>query len=169
MTHVLLAFGSNSGDREKTIADAWEMLSHTQGITVLQLSLFYETEPVGGPEAQGMYINAAGTIGTALLPLPLLTELHKIETAFGRIRRERWGTRTLDIDILLYGDTILNTPELTIPHPEMLNRRFVLQPANDIAADWIHPVSELTIGKWLAKIKSGTSCITVQRITPIVF
>ncbi|GHT16127.1 hypothetical protein FACS1894170_13580 [Planctomycetales bacterium] len=150
MTLVLLSFGSNLGDREKTLAGAWDMLGHTPDITALQLSPFYETEPVGGPESQGMYINAAGTIATTLLPLPLLTELHKIETAFGRIRRERWGARTLDIDILLYGNMVLNTPELTLPHPEMLHRRFVLQPANDIAADWIHPGAGLTIGELTA-------------------
>jgi len=145
MFHVLLSFGSNLGDRRKTLNDAWHVLSQTANIEAVRLSPFYETEPIGGPEGQPMYLNAAGMIQTTLPPLELLPILQKIEADFGRVRTERWGTRTLDIDILLYGDRIIELPMLTIPHPEMLHRQFVLAPANDIAGDWIHPLTEKTL------------------------
>jgi 2-amino-4-hydroxy-6-hydroxymethyldihydropteridine diphosphokinase len=143
---VLLSFGSNLGSRKKNVTDAWKALAQQPAITALRLSPFYETEPVGGPPGQGLYINAAGIIRTALAALDLLETLHQIEASFGRVRTERWAARTLDIDILLYEDAVIDMPELTIPHPEMLRRRFVLQPANDIAADWIHPLAGLSIG-----------------------
>lgn len=142
---VLLSFGSNLGNRHKTIDDAWHALSQTANIQVVRLSPFYETEPVGGPADQPMYINAAGIIQTTLPPMELLQILQRIETDFGRIRAEHWGARTLDIDILLYGDRIIESPTLTIPHPEILHRQFVLTPANDIAADWVHPLTKTTL------------------------
>jgi len=126
---------------------AWHVLGQTDTMETIRLSPFYETEPVGGPAGQPKYINAAGIIHTTLPPLELLTVLQKIEADFGRIRTEHWGARTLDIDILLYENHIVELPELTIPHIEMLHRQFVLQPANDIAADWVHPLTQQTIGE----------------------
>jgi len=145
MFSVLLAFGSNLGHRHETLCASWQALSQTSGILTVRLSPFYETEPLGGPPEQPKYINAAGIIQTTLPPLKLLDTLQKIETDFGRVRTEHWGTRTLDIDILLYEDEVIELPTLTIPHKEMLHRQFVLVPANDIAGDWIHPLSEKTI------------------------
>jgi len=116
-------------------------------IETIRLSHFYETEPVGGPAEQPKYINAAGIIQTTLPPMELLETLQKIETDFGRIRTERWGARTLDIDILLYENRIVELPTLTIPHIEMLHRQFVLEPAQDIAADWVHPLTQKTLGE----------------------
>jgi 2-amino-4-hydroxy-6-hydroxymethyldihydropteridine diphosphokinase len=147
MFPVLLSFGSNLGDRHKTLDTAWYMLGQTEGITTVCLSPLYETEPVGGPAGQPKYINAAGIIHTTIPPEELLKILQKIEADCGRIRAERWGARTLDIDILLYKNRIINSPLLTIPHVEMLHRQFVLVPANDIAADWIHPLTNKTIGE----------------------
>ena len=145
MFSVLLSFGSNLGDRQKTINDAWHVLGQTKHIQTVRLSSFYDSEPIGGPVGQPMYINAAGIIRTTLFPLELLETLQNIEINFGRIRTERWGARTLDIDILLYEDKIVELPMLTIPHAEMLNRQFVLVPANEIAADWNHPLTQKTI------------------------
>ena len=145
MFPVLLSFGSNLGDRHKTLNGAWNVLGQTENIEIIRLSPFYETEPVGGPAEQPKYINAAGIIQTTLLPLELLEILQKIEVDFGRIRTERWGARTLDIDILLYENRIIELPMLTIPHAEMLHRQFVLEPAKDIAADWVHPLTQKTI------------------------
>jgi len=145
MFSVLLSFGSNLGDRHKTVNDAWHVLGQTEHIQTVRLSSFYEFEPVGGPVGQPMYINAAGIIHTTLSPLGLLETLQNIESNFGRIRTERWGARTLDIDILLYEDRIVELPTLTIPHAEMLHRQFVLVPANEIAADWIHPLTQKTL------------------------
>ena len=147
MPSVLLSFGSNLGDRHQTLIGAWHVLGRTNTIETIRLSPFYETEPVGGPAGQPKYINAAGIIHTTLPPLELLTLLHTIEADFGRIRTERFGARTLDIDILLYDNCIIELPTLTIPHSEMLYRQFVLEPANDIAADWVHPQTKQTIGE----------------------
>jgi len=127
--------------------DAWHTLEQTEHIETVCLSPFYETEPVGGPVGQPKYINAVGIIQTPLPPEELLTIFLKIESDFGRIRAEHWGARTLDIDILLYEDRIIESNMLTIPHAEMLHRRFVLEPAKDIAADWIHPLTMKTIGE----------------------
>ena len=155
MFSVLLSFGSNLGDRHKTLNDAWHVLEHTENIRTVRLSPFYETEPVGGPVEQPRYINAAGIIRTSMPPMELLHVLQKIECGFGRIRAERWGARTLDIDILLYEDRIVDLPMLTIPHVEMLRRRFVLIPVQDIAADWIHPLTKKALREhWHEQRKS---------------
>jgi 2-amino-4-hydroxy-6-hydroxymethyldihydropteridine diphosphokinase len=126
---------------------AWHALGQVETIEAVRLSPFYETEPVGGPAGQPKYINAAGIIQTSLPPMELLEILQKIERDFGRVRTEHWGARTLDIDILLYEDRIVELPTLIIPHAEMLHRQFVLEPAKDIAADWIHPLTKKTIQK----------------------
>ena len=154
MFPVLLSFGSNLGERHKTLDGAWHVLSQTANIKTVRLSCFYETDPVGGPAGQPMYLNAAGIIQTSVSPMELLEILQNIETGFGRIRSERWGARTLDIDLLLYDNRVVRLPMLTIPHPEMLRRQFVLEPANEIAADWIHPLTNKTIREhWKERIK----------------
>ena len=153
MFSVLLSLGSNLGNRHETLRGAWCMLGQTDSIETIRLSSFYETEPVGGPEGQPKYINAAGIICTSLPPKELLEVLHQIENVFGRVRAERWGARTLDIDILLYEGQVVRLPMLTIPHVEMLRRQFVLEPAHEIAADWIHPLTGKTVGE---HFKSGT-------------
>ena len=147
MFSVLLSLGSNLGDRHGTLDGAWHALGQTENIKTIRLSSYYETEPVGGPAGQPKYINAAGLIQTSLPPIELLHALQKIETGFGRVRTVRWGSRTLDIDILLYENQVIELPALTIPHVEMLRRQFVLVPAADIAADWIHPLTKKTIGE----------------------
>ena len=162
---VLLAFGSNLGDRRKTLTDAWSVLGQTENIITVRLSPFYETEPVGGPSGQPMYINAAGIIQTSMPPEELLKTLQGIENDFGRIRTQRWESRTLDIDILLYEDQIVELPMLTIPHVEMLHRQFVLTPAQDIAADWIHPLTKKTLREhWqmiISPIKNSREAATI--------
>jgi 2-amino-4-hydroxy-6-hydroxymethyldihydropteridine diphosphokinase len=152
MFPVLLSLGSNLGNRYKTLDSAWHTLGQMEGMETVRLSPFYETEPVGGPTGQPKYINAAGIIQTTLPPEELLTVIHQIEADFGRIRAERWGARTLDIDILLYDNRIVESPTLTIPHIEMLHRQFVLVPAGDIAADWVHPLTKRTIGEHLSEL-----------------
>lgn len=147
MYPVLLSFGSNLDNRHKMIESAWCVLGQTEGIERVRLSPFYETDPIGGPPGQPKYINAAGIIQTAIPPEELLITLQKIEADFGRVRTERWGARTLDIDILLYADRIIESSSLTIPHIEMLYRQFVLMPANDIAADWVHPLTKQSLGE----------------------
>ncbi|MDR1962515.1 MAG: 2-amino-4-hydroxy-6-hydroxymethyldihydropteridine diphosphokinase [Planctomycetaceae bacterium] len=145
MTEVLLGLGSNLGNRQETLEQAWKEIGGLPETQTLRLSRFYQTEPVGGPPGQPEFLNAVGVIETRLPAQILLEQLQEIELRLGRVRKEHWGARTLDIDILLYGNQIIATPTLTVPHPEMLLRRFVLEPAQEVAAGSVHPETGLTL------------------------
>jgi 2-amino-4-hydroxy-6-hydroxymethyldihydropteridine diphosphokinase len=135
-----LALGSNLGDRRRAIDSALEHLDRRAG-RIVRISRVIETRPVG-PPGQGPYLNAAAAIETMLDPRGLLRVCLAIEREHGRDRTsgERWGPRTLDIDILLYGDAIVNEPGLAIPHPRLHERVFVLKPLAEIAGELLHPV-----------------------------
>jgi 2-amino-4-hydroxy-6-hydroxymethyldihydropteridine diphosphokinase len=148
-----IALGSNLGDRHGTLEGAIAALAGTPGVVVLAVSSFYETAPVGGPPGQGMFLNAAAALETTLDPFGLLRALQKIEERFGRVRTVRWGERTLDLDLLLLGDQVVDTPELVIPHPRMAQRRFVLEPLAEIATDAVDPVTKRTIIDLLTDLK----------------
>ena len=143
MVKCAIALGSNLGDSKQILNQALDLLSQTSGIELISHSSWYETVPVGPPQPN--YVNGCAILETELLPEDLLQILLKIEQQFGRIRQERWGPRILDLDILLYGDLILEMPNLTIPHPRMNERAFVLVPLAEIAAHWIEPISKQTI------------------------
>lgn len=143
MVKCAIALGSNLGDSKQILNQALELLSQTSAIELISHSSWYETVPVGPPQPN--YVNGCAILETELLPENLLQILLKIEQQFGRIRQERWGPRILDLDILLYGDLILEMPNLTIPHPRMSERAFVLVPLAEIAAHWIEPISKQTI------------------------
>jgi 2-amino-4-hydroxy-6-hydroxymethyldihydropteridine diphosphokinase len=145
MVEVLLALGSNLGNRQEILESAWKEISNLPQTKTLRISRFHKTQPVGGTPNQPEFLNAVCTVCTTLPPQVLLEKLQEIEIQFGRIRTEHWGPRTLDIDILLYGNQIIHTPTLSIPHPEMLHRRFVLEPAQEIAAETVHPVTGMTL------------------------
>src|SRR6476661_8391857 len=121
---AFIALGSNLGDRRQNLQAAVTALTDA-GVTVVKVSSFHETEPVGGPPGQGSYLNAAAEIQTDLAPRGLLDLLLDIERRLGRVRGARYGPRTLDLDVLLFGDTILSEPGLEVPHPRMHERRFV--------------------------------------------
>jgi 2-amino-4-hydroxy-6-hydroxymethyldihydropteridine diphosphokinase len=127
-----LAFGSNLGDRERHIRQALAALAASPAVTVLRVSRLYETPP-WGPVAQGPYLNACAAVSTTLSPRALLDLCLAVERASGRERLVRWGPRTLDIDVLTYGDMKLAEPDLVIPHPRMMERAFVLVPLIDVA------------------------------------
>ncbi len=137
------------GDRRQTLEGAIRALSQVPGVVVQQVSSFLETEPVGGPAGQGMYLNAAAALETTLDPFELLRVLHQIEAWFGRVRTTRWGARSLDLDLLLFEDSIIATPELSVPHPWLTSRRFVLEPLAEIAPHAVEPVSKRTIAELL--------------------
>jgi len=141
---VLLGIGSNLGDRRRNIERSVEILSSEDRIRVLRVSRLLETEPVGGPP-QGPYLNGAAEVLTALDPHALLQVLHRVEAALGRVRRVRCGPRQIDLDILLFGDLVLKDADLEIPHPRMLERRFVLDPLVEIAPDRLHPITKLSL------------------------
>jgi 2-amino-4-hydroxy-6-hydroxymethyldihydropteridine diphosphokinase len=128
-----LALGSNLGDRRSHLSAAIDQLAATPGITVAAVSSFHETAPVGGPPGQGAYLNAALRIGTALPPQELLARCLEIEQAQGRERIERWAARTLDLDLLLYGNRVIQEDGLIIPHPRLRERLFVLCPLSEVA------------------------------------
>ncbi len=127
-----VALGSNLGDRRAFLGAAFAALAALPGTRLLARSSLYETPPLG-PAGQQDYLNGAAALTTSLAPLSLLDELLRIEQAQGRVRRERWGPRTLDLDLLLHGESILRHPRLTLPHPAMLGRAFVLCPLAEIA------------------------------------
>ena len=132
---VYLALGSNLGDRAAALAAAVERLSCLTGTAFRRESSRIATKPVGGPPGQGDYLNSACFLTTTLEPLELLGETQRIERELGRLRpeTERWGPRIIDIDILLYGDMLMDEEALTIPHPRLAERRFVLEPLAEIA------------------------------------
>lgn len=134
-----LGIGSNLGDPVQNCREALRQVSTLKGSEVLRRSSLYRTEPVG-VEAQGWFVNGAVEIRTAFPAVQLLKALQWIERSMGRERTERWGPRVIDIDILLFGQEIVNSEGLVIPHPEMHRRRFVLEPMNEIAPYVIHPL-----------------------------
>lgn len=148
MTKAYLLLGSNEGDRLGLMQEGIEQISKTGGKIVGQ-SRMYETA-AWGLEEQPDFLNMAIIIDTPLQPIELLKAIHDIEQNLGRQRTLKWGQRTLDIDILFFGQHIINIPELAIPHPSVQLRRFALVPLNEIAPDFIHPVLNKTISRLLA-------------------
>ena len=147
-----LGLGANEGDRLTALRAALDALDrhpeievdHTRGIASL-----YETQPVGGPAEQDHYLNSTVRITTTLGPQELLQTLLAIEDALGRVRSERWGPRVVDLDLLLYDDALVDDAELTVPHPRLHQRLFVLEPLSEVAAEVIHPALEMTVDSLL--------------------
>lgn len=132
-----IALGSNLGDSRSILDRAIASLRSSPQIAIVAVSSWYRTRAIGPPQPD--YLNGCATLQTSLSALELLTTLQAIEAAFGRVRQQRWGARTLDLDLLLYGSQIVDTPVLQVPHPLMNERAFVLVPLAEIAPDWREP------------------------------
>ena len=150
---VYLGLGSNMGNRKDNLDKGLELLS--QRVQLGQVSSTYDTAPVGNTQ-QPRFLNMVCQVNTRLAPMGLLTLVKGIESKLGRTLRERDAPRPLDIDILLYGDQIIETPKLVIPHPRLEERDFVLVPLAEIAPELVHPVSGKTIKELLQGLTRGT-------------
>ena len=161
MARCLIGCGSNLGQRREQLDRALELLGFMPGVELVAVSRFHETRPVGGPSEQGAYLNGACLIETDLPPRDLLGALFAVENTLHRRRDHRWGERTIDLDLLLYDDLVVESPELTLPHPRMATRRFVLEPCAEIAAELRYPLSACTIRDLLDNISAPHPLVAV--------
>lgn len=149
-----IALGSNVGNRQEHLQTALQAIGALDGVALLRVSTIRETEPVG-PQDQGKFLNAVAEVQTTLTPAQLLNRLLEIERRRGRVRTVRNGPRTLDLDLLLYGDEVIEQPGLTVPHPRLHERRFVLEPLADLCPDLRHPGLGATVKQLLARLGGG--------------
>ncbi len=154
MANVFIGLGSNIGDRKKNIAEAINLLSNSPDVKLEKTSSLYITEPIGYV-GQDWFLNSVVEITTSLSPRDLLYQCQAIEEQMGRVRTMQWGPRIIDLDIILYGDEVIEDDELIIPHPNMHKRRFVLLPLVEIAPDVLHPKLNKTASELLQVLKDG--------------
>ena len=157
----LIGVGTNLGDRSQAIEFAMRQLRAHEGIENLIASRNYETKPIGGPSGQRGFINAAFVLESSLPADELLAALQQIEKVAGRVRHERWAPRTLDLDLLLYGDAVIERLDLIVPHPRLSFRRFVLEPAAEIAPQMVHPTTGLQICELYRALDCGIDYVAI--------
>ena len=150
---VFVGLGSNLGERETKIRLALENLSRLPGTRLVKASSLYDTEPAGEAD-QPNFLNAAAQLETELGARQILWNLHLIEKRLGRVRTQRWGPRTIDLDLLLVGDEIIEEPDLRVPHPELIQRSFVLVPLVELDPLLVHPVTGETLLQHLSRLNT---------------
>ncbi|HEX5443088.1 MAG TPA: 2-amino-4-hydroxy-6-hydroxymethyldihydropteridine diphosphokinase, partial [Pirellulales bacterium] len=161
MPRSLIALGANLGDRAHTLRRAVELLAAHPAIAGVEASGIHETAPVGGPRGQGSFLNAAVSLDASLAPEQLHALLLDIEAQLGRTRGQRWAARTIDLDLLLFGDEVINTSALAVPHPRLAFRRFVLAPATEVAPHMVHPLAGWTIRRLLAHLNEAPPYVAI--------
>jgi 2-amino-4-hydroxy-6-hydroxymethyldihydropteridine diphosphokinase len=154
-TTAFVGLGSNIGDRRRNIERAVALVGDSPAVRWKRLSRLRETEPEGGPE-QARYLNAAGEIETTLAATELLDLLLEVEARLGRLRRVRWGPRSIDLDLLTFGGLVVTTPRLTLPHPRLLDRVFVVRPLAEIAPQAVHPLTRRSFACHLRELEVRT-------------
>jgi len=155
VTLALVALGSNVGARETHLAGALAGIRALPGTRLVSVSNVRETAPAGCPPGSGAFLNAAALLDTRLTPRALLSELQELEARAGRLRPVRNAPRTLDLDLLLHGDAVLDEPGLQLPHPRLHLRAFVLEPACDVAPGLRHPLLGRTLRELRDALRSG--------------
>ena len=163
MPQVFIGIGSNEGDRFSAISKAVQQLASSSQIALVQMAPIIETKPVGGPP-QGDYLNTVVEINTDISARDIWVLLKEIEKRLGRVVTSvRWGPRPIDLDILLYGDTVINTPDLQVPHPRMHERFFVLQPLAELAPDLIHPILQQSMTQLLQSAAASKDSVKLNQ------
>lgn len=165
MAICLVGLGSNVGDRQRALDRGVELLGCNPAIRVKAHSRWYQTAAIGGPAGQDPFLNGAALLETSLEPGQLASVLLAIEAELGRQRSQQWAPRTLDLDLLLYNAQIIETPDLVVPHPRMAWRRFVLQPAAEIAPSMLHPRIAWTIGQLWNHLNTALPYVAVTAAT----
>ena len=160
---VHVGLGANLGDPERTLVAAVEDLGRLPDVKLRQCSSLYAAAPIGPPQPE--FRNAVVSLATTRNPESLLAALLDIERAHGRIRTERWGPRLLDLDILLWGDRVVDAPGLRIPHPELPHRRFALEPLAELDPGARHPVLQKTVAELLAAVRDQS----LQRLDSVLW
>jgi 2-amino-4-hydroxy-6-hydroxymethyldihydropteridine diphosphokinase len=161
MPNCLIGLGANLGRREQNLERAVAQLAGHAHVQLLAQSPWRTSTPVGGPAGQERYLNGAALVATSLAPQALLAVLQSIERQLGRQTTERWGPRTIDLDLLLYDEQVLRTPELVVPHPRMAWRRFVLEPAAEIAPAMVHPTIGWSLARLLEHLNTAANYVAV--------
>lgn len=162
MPTALIALGSNVGERAQNLGRAVQAIAGLPGTCLASVSSWHRTSPIGGPPGQGEFLNGAIVVETNMPAPELHQALKQIEHEAGRKPSARWAERLLDLDLLLYGDQVIKTPELSVPHPRMAFRRFVLAPAAEVAAEMRHPVLGWTIAEMLMHLETATPYVAIH-------